>query len=58
MHQIVRGRNPMEPFDLRRPGKTDDPSRTHEHSDQPFAYLNAHAEGELGVDAAGAVGLG
>lgn len=57
MNEVVGGRHPVRPFDLRRSGKSGDPGMTHQNGDEPLADPNAHSEGEFRVNAPGTIGL-
>ena len=55
--EVVCGRNAVQPFHLRRPGKSGNPGIAHQNGDEPLADPNIHSEGEFRVHAPGTIGL-
>ena len=47
MHQIISGRDPMQPIHFRRPWKAADGGFAHQNRHQALARLKFHADREL-----------
>ena len=56
-HQVIGGGDPMQPFHFRWPWKVANAGFPHQNSHQALAHRRFHADRQLRMDPAGAVGL-